>query len=65
MLVVIRGVSCDCSRIVPSMALRMAIGERKYATPIVQTAREIEKDVSVHSHTEVWPADAVLVDILK
>ena len=47
------------------MALHMAIGERKHATPIVQTAREIEKDVSIHFYTEIRPADAVLIDILK
>src|SRR6266404_4897929 len=65
MLMVTRRVSCDCSRVVPAMTLDMAVGERKHAATIVQTAREIEKDVSVHSHTEVRPADAILINILK
>ena len=63
MIVIVRRVGFDRSRIRPAMPFYVRIRKRDHRTTFMCAAREIEERIAVHVHAKRWAADAVGVHI--
>src|ERR1041385_1608729 len=65
MLVIIGGKRRNRALISPAMALHVSVHKRNDPTPVVRAVGKVKESVLVHINAEIWPADAVRIDILE